>query len=84
MVNFVSGIQLKYGGQPSRAWTRRPIREGKELPKQMLKELFTCTLRSTLKNKGFLFGAPNPCELEGSTPSKEGPRILRVGPVTIN
>ena len=35
------------------------------------------TLRiHTLKNKGF--EGTNPCELKGSTPSKEGPRILRV------
>ena len=34
------------------------------------------TLRiRTLKNKGF--EATNPCELEDSTPSKDGPRILR-------
>ena len=35
------------------------------------------SLRIRTRNKTRVgFGAPKPCELEGSTPSKEGPRIL--------
>ena len=33
--------------------------------------------------QGFGFGVPKPCELEGATPSKEGPRILRVPHISI-
>ena len=39
------------------------------------------TLRIRTRNKTSVLRAQtctNPCELEGSTPSKEGPRILRV------